>query len=122
MIFDCTSKNLQKKHMKSTKERAEVLIELLNKKIVSSLASIQSLTQSYFNEFDEISKLSDVMPCQFKSENRKSIRPDASGRKVIDWGHFNTAGLPDFSTTNFTSSRETLAHHELTAEKELFSK
>ena len=107
--------------MKSTKERAEALIELLNKKVVSSLVSVQSLTQSYFNEFDEISKLSDIMPSEYKSENRKSIRPDASGRKSIDWGHFNTASLPEFSAANFTSSRETLAHHELTAEKELFS-
>ena len=62
------------------------------------------------------------MPAEYKTENRKSIRPDTNGRKVVDWGHFNTAGLPEFSASNFTSIRETLAHHELTAEKELFSK
>ena len=58
------------------------------------------------------------MPAQFKAENTKVPK---NGK--IPWGQLNTTGLPELATLNsFSSKRETLAHHELTAEKEILSK
>lgn len=59
------------------------------------------------------------MPTEFRDNCRMS-----KTQGLIQWGQFNTVGLPAIPATSspFTSKRETLAHHELTAEKELLRK
>ena len=62
--------------------------------------------------------MSDIMPAQFKADNTKIPK---NGK--ISWGQLNITGLPELTTlSTFISKRETLAHHELTAEKELLCK
>ena len=98
------------------------MVNKLNSITVEVCKSIQTLTQSYFSEFDSIPKLSDIMPSEFRQENSKNLKVDSNGRKWISWGELTPAGLPNFPTEHFHSKRESSAHHELATEKELLRK
>ena len=92
-------------------------MEALNDGIGGSLKTAQALVQSLFGHFDQIVKMSSVMPAEF----RDNCRMSKTNQGIIQWGQFNSVGLPASAAhlSPFTSKRETLAHHELTAEKEL---
>lgn len=108
----------RKKHSRATKERAECLIEFLNKEMQIHLHNLNTLLDHCFKEFDKIVQSGEIMPDDTDAPQKKQFQI-INGERVLEWAPFQPADLPKFDVMQFLSKKETAAHYELDRQKDV---
>ena len=87
--------------------------------VKAALNDLQDLVQSCFDEFDRIQRVDEIVSVSESRCDIKTLTINVNERK---WGQLNQSGLPQFTSKPFVSNKETLAHAELSSEKDATGK